>query len=125
MSDEATVLVADDDEMIRALVEERLTANGYLVVTAESGDEALRKAMEAKPRVVVLDWMMPGLGGPEVCRRLKENEATAHIPVLLLTSRDREDDIRTGFDCGADDYLTKPFDLGELQDAVRRLAPLT
>ena len=125
MSGQATVLLADDDEMIRALVEERLTADGYLVVTAESGDEALKKVTETIPTVVVLDWMMPGLGGPEVCKRLKENEATAHIPVLLLTSRDREDDIRMGFDCGADDYLTKPFDLGELQDALRRLAPLT
>lgn len=123
MTDEATVLFADDDEMMRALVESRLLAKGYRVLIADTGLAALSIAAEARPTVIVLDWMMPGLGGPEVCRRLKESQDTAHIPILLLTARAKEDDIRTGFDNGADDYLTKPFEVSELLEALDRLIP--
>ncbi|MFP5328030.1 MAG: response regulator transcription factor [Acidimicrobiia bacterium] len=123
MTDEPTVLFADDDDMMRALVESRLLAKGYRVLIADTGLAALSIAAEARPTVIVLDWMMPGLGGPEVCRRLKESHDTAHIPILLLTARAKEDDIRTGFDHGADDYLTKPFEVSELLEALDRLIP--
>lgn len=123
MTDKATVLFADDDEMIRSLVGARLTAKGFRVLMAETGPEALSLAVSTVPTVIVLDWMMPGLGGPEVCKRLKEDQGTAHIPVLLLTARAKEEDIRTGFEHGADDYLTKPFEVSELEEALERLIP--
>lgn len=117
------VLIADDDLVIRSLVEKKLVKAAYRVITASDGEQALELARSMRPDVVVLDWMMPGLGGPEVCRLLKESADTSGIPILLLTSRAHEEDIRTGFEFGADDYLTKPFDTSELDEAVRRLLP--
>lgn len=117
------MLIADDDLVIRTLVEKKLVKAAYRVITASDGEQALELARSIRPDVVVLDWMMPGLGGPEVCRLLKESAETSSIPVLLLTSRAKEEDIRTAFELGADDYLTKPFDVAELDEAVRRLLP--
>ncbi len=120
MDDKPIVLLVDDDEMIRELVAARL-GDCYHIVTADNGLDGLEMARASPPAIVVLDWMMPGLGGPEVCRRLKEDDRTAGIPVLLLTSRANEDDIRAAFEHGADDYLTKPFEVGELDEAIQRL----
>jgi DNA-binding response OmpR family regulator len=108
------VLVADDDEDIRSLVRYRLVGNGFEVVTAVNGEEALRLAAERSPDLAILDVMMPRLDGFEVTRRLRADEATRAIPVILLTSRAQEADVTQGFAAGADDYLRKPFSPQEL-----------
>lgn len=115
------VLVADDDSLIRELVQFRLERSGYAVVTAEDGDEALRLARERLPDLVVLDVMMPGLNGYEVTRSLRAGETTKRIPVILLTARVQEADVAQGFEAGADDYLTKPFSPQELRARVQAI----
>jgi len=114
-----TVLVADDDTDVRGLVAYRLRRSGYQVVEARDGEEALRLALEHVPDLVVIDVMMPKLDGYEVTRRLRSEEATRRVPVILLTSRSQEADITSGFASGADDYLTKPFSPDELVARVR------
>ena len=115
------VLAADDDPLIRELIQFRLERSGYEVVTAEDGDEALRLARERHPDLVVLDVMMPGLNGYEVTRSLRADEETKRIPVILLTARVQEADVAQGFDAGADDYLTKPFSPQELRARVQAI----
>ena len=115
------VLAADDDQLIRELIQFRLERSGYEVVTAADGDEALRLARERLPDLAVLDVMMPGLNGYEVTRRLRAEEATSGIPVILLTARVQEADVSQGFEAGADDYLTKPFSPQELRARVQAI----
>lgn len=121
MSDDAAplVLVADDDEDILGLVSFRLERSGYEVAAAKDGEEALRLARELSPALVVLDVMMPRLDGYEVTRRLRDDEATREIPVILLTARAQEADVARGFESGADDYLRKPFSPQELAARVQ------
>jgi two-component system response regulator MprA len=114
----ATVLIVDDDASIRASLRQALAYEGYRVTVAEDGRAALRVAAEQPPDVVILDVMMPGLDGIEVCRRLRE---ASDIPVLMLTARDGVNDRVTGLDSGADDYLVKPFALDELFARLRAL----
>jgi DNA-binding response OmpR family regulator len=121
MSDARTVLVADDDEDILQLVSFRLERAGYTVVTAADGQQALAAAREHQPDLAVLDVMMPGLNGYEVTRRLREDPATAAIPVILLTARVQEADVSRGFEAGADDYLRKPFSPQELRSRVQAI----
>jgi DNA-binding response OmpR family regulator len=113
------VLVADDDEDILGLVSFRLERSGYEVAAAKDGEEALRLARELSPALVVLDVMMPRLDGYEVTRRLREDEATRGIPVILLTALAQEADVARGFESGADDYLRKPFSRQELAARVQ------
>ena len=113
------VLVADDDEDILGLVSFRLERSGYEVAAAKDGEEALRLARELSPALVVLDVMMPRLDGYEVTRRLRDDEATRGIPVILLTARAQEADVARGFESGADDYLRKPFSPQELAARVQ------
>lgn len=115
------LLVADDDEDILTLVQLRLARSGYEVVVARDGEEALRLAQERSPDLAVLDWMMPKATGIEVLRALRAGEQTAEIPVVLLTARASEDDIRAGFDAGADDYIAKPFSPQELASRVQTI----
>ena len=115
------VLVADDDPLIRELIQFRLERSGYEVVIAEDGDQALKIARERSPDLVVLDVMMPGLNGYEVTRSLRADEETKRIPVILLTARVQEADVAQGFDAGADDYLTKPFSPQELRARVQAI----
>jgi two-component system phosphate regulon response regulator PhoB len=103
------VLVADDDEDILNLVALRLRRSGYDVILARDGEEALELANTRLPDAVVLDIAMPKLTGLDVTRRLRENEATSDIAIVLLTSRVGEKDIAIGLEAGADDYITKPF----------------
>jgi DNA-binding response OmpR family regulator len=118
------VLVVDDDRVIQQLLEVNLQLEGYEVVaTASDGAEALEKITELKPDLVILDIMMPKMDGLEVCRRLRENADTAKIPVILLSARAQDLDIREGLDIGASAYLTKPFDPVELLEVVGRLIP--
>jgi DNA-binding response OmpR family regulator len=115
------VLVADDDRDIRDLVTYRLTRIGYEVVQAHDGEEALKLASERTPDLAILDVMMPRVDGFEVTRRLRTDERTARMPVILLTSRAQEADVERGFAAGADDYLRKPFSPQELGMRVRAI----
>ncbi len=113
------VLVVDDDERIAAAVRRALIYEGYEVDVAADGANALAQARDALPDVVVLDWMLPGLDGVEVCRRLRA--ADESLPILMLTARDSTPDRVAGLDAGADDYLVKPFAYDELLARVRAL----
>ena len=117
----ATVLVAEDDEDIRALVVYRLERSGYEVVQARDGEEALRLAAEREPDLAILDVMMPKLDGYEVTRRLRREPATSRLPVILLTARSQEADVSQGFAAGADDYIRKPFSPDELRARVQAI----
>jgi DNA-binding response OmpR family regulator len=113
------VLVADDDPDIRSLVALRLERSGYEVVAAGDGEQALAAALERVPDLALLDVMMPKLDGYEVTERLRQQEATRHLPVILLTARVQESDIARGVEAGADDYVKKPFSTSELRDRVQ------
>jgi DNA-binding response OmpR family regulator len=113
------ILVADDDPDIRSLVALRLERSGYDVVAAGDGEQALATALERAPDVALLDVMMPKLDGYEVTQRLRELEATRHLPIILLTARVQETDIARGVEAGADDYVKKPFSTNDLRDRVQ------
>jgi DNA-binding response OmpR family regulator len=115
------VLAADDDEDILELVAFRLERSGYTVLRATDGEEALRVALEAKPDLAVLDVMMPKLDGFELTRRLRAEDATRRMPIILLTARAQDADVQAGFDAGADDYLRKPFSPQELRARVQAI----
>ena len=103
------ILVVDDEEDILELVRYNLVREGYAVVCALSGEEALKAANSDPVDLIVLDLMLPGIDGLEVARRLKQNDDTKEIPIVMLTAKGEEADIVTGLELGADDYLTKPF----------------
>jgi DNA-binding response OmpR family regulator len=113
----ARLLVVDDDDAIRSTLARSLTAEGYTVDVAADGNEALRMARDHAPDLVVLDLMLPGVSGLEVCRRLRTAEH--QLPILLLTARDAVADRVIGLESGADDYLVKPFAFEELLARVR------
>ena len=115
------VLAADDDEDILELVAFRLERSGYTVLRARDGEEALRVALEARPDLAVLDVMMPKLDGFELTRRLRADDATSRMPIILLTARAQDADVQAGFDAGADDYLRKPFSPQELRARVQAI----
>jgi two-component system response regulator MprA len=113
------VLVVDDDQKILSMMRRGLIFAGYAVETAETGELALEHVLHELPDVVVLDVMLPGMDGLEVCRRLRAAEP--RLPILLLTARDRVPDRVAGLDAGADDYLVKPFAFDELLARIRAL----
>lgn len=115
------VLVADDDSDILELVCFRLERAGYDVIRASDGEQALRIAAEHRPDLAVLDVMMPKLTGYDVTRRIRKDQATSRMPVILLTARVQEADVQQGFAAGADDYLKKPFSPQELQARVQAI----
>lgn len=114
----AVVLVVEDEEMLARVVRRELEAAGYRVVLAKDGEAALRLRADEAPEAVVLDWMLPGIDGLEVLRRIRREAST---PVLMLTARGEEVDRVMGLEVGADDYLTKPFSTRELVARVRAL----
>ena len=120
MSDEV-ILVADDDDDILLLVTTRLRRDGFDVVAARNGDEALALAKERHPAVAVLDIGMPGLDGLEVLQRIRADDDLGGTRVLLLTAKAQESDVRRGYDAGADGYVRKPFSPTELSARVRAL----
>src|SRR5882762_6359952 len=120
----ARVLVVDDIHSNVKLLEAKLSAEYFEVVSAFNGLECLAKIDESMPDIVLLDVMMPGMDGFEVCRRLKGNPKTAHIPVVMVTALDQPSDRVTGLDSGADDFLTKPVDDAALFARVRSLVRL-
>jgi two-component system response regulator MprA len=113
------VLVIDDDRAVRDAVRRAFTLDGYDVQAADGGLEGLQRLDETRPDVIVLDVMMPDVDGLEVCRRIRG--AGDRTPILMLTARDAVSDRIDGLDAGADDYLVKPFDIGELGARVRAL----
>ena len=121
-----TILLADDDEMIVDVLRYRLEAEGYMVIVARDGEEALRLALSANPDLVLLDVMMPRMQGWEVCRELRRTSA---VPILMLTARGEEMDRVLGLELGADDYVVKPFSFRELLARIhahlRRMTRLT
>jgi two-component system phosphate regulon response regulator PhoB len=118
------VLVVEDEESILELIRDSIGREGFAVATATSGEDALAAVRDESPDVILLDLMLPGISGLEVCRRLKSQPATADIPVLMLSARDGESDVIAGLEIGADDYLTKPFSprilAARLRAALRR-----
>jgi two-component system phosphate regulon response regulator PhoB len=121
------LLLVEDDQALAELLEFRFRGEGYAVTVTADGDEALLLAAEEVPDLVVLDWMIEGTSGLEVCRRLRRDKATAHVPIVMLTARGAEDDRIRGLETGADDYLTKPFSprelLARVKAILRRIRP--
>jgi two-component system phosphate regulon response regulator PhoB len=113
------ILVVDDEEDIRELVAMQLRKEGFAARTAADGPEALSLAARLRPSLILLDLMLPGMSGTEVCRRLRAEPATAGIPVIMLTARTEELDRVVGFEVGADDYVVKPFSTRELVLRIR------
>jgi two-component system phosphate regulon response regulator PhoB len=103
------VLVVDDEEDIQELVRYNLVRNGFDVTVVGTGEEALESARAKVPDLILLDLMLPGIDGLEVCTVLKHEQKTAHIPIVMLTARGEESDVVAGLELGADDYITKPF----------------
>lgn len=122
---ETKILVVDDDATILKLLELVLRQAGYTVLTAKSGEDGLQVAQTQKPDVAILDVMLPGMNGYTLCRRLRQNSATALMPILMLTAQAETRDKLAGFEAGADDYLTKPFDPEELVARLRVLLART
>src|SRR2546428_13307593 len=118
------ILVVDDEPDILELVQYNLRKANYDVVGVESGEEALAQVRTTSPALIILDLMLPGVDGLEVCRRLKRDTRTAAIPIVMLTARGEEADIVVGLELGADDYLTKPFSprvlLARIRAVLRR-----
>lgn len=107
------------------LIHRRLQREGYDLLHATTGTDALRLALDERPDLVVLDWMMPGLTGVEVCAALREHPEARSIRVLMLTARAQEKDLRAAYDAGVDEYLIKPFRPGDLQVRVAALLART
>ena len=115
------IVIAESNPDTREQISRELSKRGYEVATAADGRQALEAIRARHPAAAVLDWVMPGLQGPPACAQLKADPQTADIPVILLTARAAEDDVAAGFEQGADDYLTKPFAIDELDEMLRRL----
>jgi DNA-binding response OmpR family regulator len=118
---EPLVLVADDDEDILLLVTTRLRRDGFDIISARSGDEALALVRERRPALAVLDIGMPGLDGVQVLERIRADDDLRAMLVVLLTAKAQESDVRRGFDAGADAYVKKPFSPADLSARVREL----
>lgn len=116
---EANVLIVDDEEAILTLLRYNLEKEGFKVMATGDGAEALTMVKERRPDIIVLDWMLPGLSGVEVCERLRANDDTKGIPIIMLSARGEENDRVRGLDAGADDYMVKPFSPSELAARIR------
>jgi len=118
------VLIIDDNKLIRQLATTLLSKKNYNVLTAENGEQGIELAQSFKPEVILLDVMMPEVDGYEVCKRLKSNDKTKNIPIIMVTSMTESIDKIKGLELGAADYVTKPFDHGELQARVATQAKM-
>lgn len=110
------ILVVDDEEKIREMIKNYLANEGFEIIEASSGDEALDSVKKEKPSLIVLDWMLPGMSGLEVCKSIRSQ---SNVPIIMLTARTEEVDKLLGLELGADDYITKPFSLRELAARIR------
>lgn len=122
MAERKRVLVCDDDPVILRLLQVNLELEGYDVLTARHGEEAVAVTSSELPDVVILDIMMPNMDGYEACEQLKGQPSTRDIPVVFLSAKAQQGDLEKGRSYGVSEYLTKPFDPGELLDVVERLA---
>ena len=125
----AKVLIVEDEEPLRLLLRYNLEAEGFQVVAAERGDEAELVLAEEGADIILLDWMLPGLSGIELCRRLRARPETENLPIIMLTARGEESERLRGLSTGADDYVVKPFSVAELiarvKALLRRRSPAT
>lgn len=124
MSENSTILIVDDELVSRYTVEVLLTQEGYNLVFAENGEDALEKAAQSIPDLMLLDVMMPGMDGFEVCRHLRANPRLAELPIVMVTALDDRDSRLRGLEAGADDFMSKPFDRAELRARVRTITRL-
>ena len=115
------ILIIEDDPAILEVTAYNLQSAGYDVVSSPSGDEGLLLAKSESPQLILLDVMLPGLSGIEVCQRLRADTETKHVPVIMLTAKSEESDQLIGFAVGADDYVTKPFSMRVLQERIRAM----
>jgi two-component system, OmpR family, alkaline phosphatase synthesis response regulator PhoP len=115
------ILVVDDEEDISFSLARRLSSEGFEVICAEDGAEGLRRAQTESPDLIVLDLMLPKMDGYKVCRLLKFDERYKRIPIIMLTARSQDEDAALGREMGADAYMTKPFDSGELLQKIQEL----
>lgn len=122
------ILIVEDDENIQQLVGYNLSKAGFTVSHAENGAEGLARIKAEKPALVILDLMLPGLDGLEICRAVRAASETAELPIIMLTAKSEDEDVTTGLDLGADDYITKPFSpkilVARVKAALRRKAGL-
>lgn len=118
-NEQPTVLLVEDEPAQREVLGYNLEADGFRVLTADNGEEALMMVEETPPDIIVLDWMMPNVSGIEVCRQLKIRSATRGIPIIMLSARSEEVDRVRGLETGADDYVIKPYSMVELMARVR------
>jgi two-component system phosphate regulon response regulator PhoB len=116
---EPLILVVEDDDALTTLLTYNLEREGYRVLTAGDGEDALLLIEEQSPDLVLLDWMMPKVSGIEFCRRVRAQSETRNLPIIMLTARGEEEDRIRGLDTGADDYISKPFSMSELLARVR------
>ena len=112
------ILVVDDEDHIVELIKFNLESSGYEVILAFNGEDAIEKVLEEKPDLIILDLMLPKIDGVEVCKIVKQNEATSNISIIMLTAKSDESDKIVGLETGADDYMTKPFSVKELMARV-------
>lgn len=119
------ILVVDDHQEMVDLIQETFRLRGYEVLGANNGQEALAKVYQDKPDLILLDVMMPLLDGYEICKTLKSNDETKHIPVILITVKGNESDIERGFEVRADGYVVKPFEPGELTEFAEKFIKKT
>ena len=115
----SSLLVIEDDPDILELIKYNLENEGYKVHTSKNGELGLEQAKTIQPDLVLLDIMLPGMDGLAVCRKLRENPATTHLPIIMLTAKGEENDIVLGLELGADDYMVKPFGIKELKARIR------
>jgi two-component system phosphate regulon response regulator PhoB len=120
-----TILVVEDEEDISELIKYNLNREGYNVVCVETGEEGLEKTRQTMPDLILLDLMLPGIDGLRVCKIIKNDSKTEHIPVIMLTAKGEEADIVTGLEMGADDYIPKPFStkvlIARIRSVLRRI----
>jgi len=113
------ILVVEDEDALSTMLQYNLEKEGYEVVVAGDGEEALTLVSEKLPDLVILDWMLPKVSGIEVCRRLRQRSESRNVPIIMLTARGEESDRIRGLDTGADDYVVKPFAMSELSARIR------
>ena len=115
------VIIIEDEPDIMELVQYNLERNGYHPYPVDTGEQGVAEAIKLRPDAVILDLMLPGIDGLEVCRQLRQHESTKHIPILMLTAKSEESDVVVGLELGADEYMTKPFSPRELIARLRAL----
>ncbi|MFI4984145.1 MAG: phosphate regulon transcriptional regulator PhoB [Rickettsiales bacterium] len=124
---QASVLIVEDEEALSAVIKYNLKKANFIVTSVEDGLQAIEIAKSNRPDVIILDWMLPGMSGIDVCKTLRETEETTNIPIIMLSAKGEEMDRITGLEYGADDYITKPFSPEELvariKAILRRLRP--